>query len=219
MIRQRILLLLLLPGIFLLTCRREPDGAEASSRDTLAAARQEAVADSARRVRPAERFRVEHLARNAALRYGQPPHERYRAGADTLLTDGAYLVYHGDGPIVLEHWVGFREGPAELLLDLGAPAALAAVRLHALQAPQALVHYPQTVTVWVSENGRDYQRVGGTTIMDNDFQSGSRLFEITFPDRRARYLKVVAEAMAYIPSDQPGGGQAPWLLLDEVIVE
>lgn len=166
-----------------------------------------------------EKKRTDHLARDASVQFVTSPNERYADNAAAALTDGAYWDYTMYAPIRMRDWLGWRDRSCEVILDLGSEKALNGIKVNTYQSPRSWVYFPETLDCFVSSDGRNFERAGGITTMDNDFLDGTKRYEVELPGTRARYVKVLAKPMEYIPSDMPGGGNAPWLFVDEVIVE
>ena len=195
------------------------DGVRDSLTDLLLALQEQYGEDPNLFTQNLEKKTMDHLARGAYVQFVNPPDERYAQNAKSALTDGTYWHYTMYAPIRMRDWLGWRNRSCEVILDLGSEKAVKDIRINTYQSPRSWVYVPERVDCFVSLNGKNFERAGGVTTMDNTFLDGTKLYEVNMPGKQVRYVKVLIKPMQYIPSGMPGGGNAPWLFVDEVIVE
>lgn len=112
------------------------------------------------------------------------------------------------------HWQAWLRKNMEVVIDLGEATPLHQVILGTLENQGPGIYFPTAVTVFISEDGKNYKEVG---VEKRDFAKNPsfdlKAFEINFKEQSARYVKVVATNL----SKTPEGGDV-WLFVDEILI-
>ncbi len=112
------------------------------------------------------------------------------------------------------HWQAWLIKDMELVIDLGEATPVHQVILGTLENQGPGIYFPTAVTVYVSNNGKDYKEVG---VEKRGYAKNPsfdiKAFEINFEEQSTRYVKVVAKNLKRTPE---GGGV--WLFVDEILI-
>ena len=143
-------------------------------------------------------------------------HPSYTYNCPDMLTDGL----RGAGPYNSGDFAGWYNKPVEVVIEMdGTPYS--SVTLSTFVFRYDYVFNPLDLTVYVSEDGKDYSQVahdeypveGGV-----DDGNGCNEYTVTFPETSARYLKVTAACLEALPEWHSGKGNPGFVFVDEIIV-
>lgn len=148
---------------------------------------------------------VHHLAEGAKVEYATPFSEKYAASGATTLTDGQRAGWsHSDG-----RWQGFT-GDFEATVDLGAVKPLHYAGAAFMHSEGAWIHLPETVTVSVSSDGKEFTEVATIATDVDPMYPKIMVKDFGAPiNAHGRYVKFSATK-----NPRPGA----WLFVDELIV-
>lgn len=133
------------------------------------------------------------------------PWDSYAARGDSTLVNGVKgSLDYGDG-----EWQGFTKGGLDVTLDFERREEIKTVSLRFMQNAGPGVFMPGTVSLEISDNGKDFREVQK---VKNDIPASQtnltfRNFNFNLNGRMARYIRVKA--------DNPQGG---YLFTDEIVV-
>lgn len=156
---------------------------------------------------------VDHLAIGSTFQFLSPPSPQYAVGN---VTDGVTgIQYFGD-----KAWLGFDNVNLEVVIDLKAAFLVEFIGAHFLQAPQAEIFLPDSVTFQISTDGQTYcvvdmQKTNWWEQEIYDIRTELYSYLPTSPVS-ARYIKV--QALNLVPSWYEKLSGKAWLFIDEVIV-
>ena len=143
-------------------------------------------------------------------------HPSYTYNCPDMLTDGL----RGAGPYNSGDFAGWYNKPVEVVIEMdGTPYS--SVTLSTFVFRYDYVFNPLDLTVYVSEDGKDYSEVahdeypieGGV-----DDGNGCNEYTVTFPETSARYLKVTAACLEALPEWHSGKGNPGFVFVDEIVV-
>ena len=154
-------------------------------------------------------------AAGARVTWIKPPHERYRALADTALTDGLY-----GGTTYVESWVGWEGADAAFVLDLGEEKTFTRIETDFLHQLGAWILLPAGGTYSVSSDNKEFRLFGSFKFdEDRDVQVKFVKGEVTAEQPvTARYIKVEVKGIGLCPTWHYGVGYPAWFFMDEVNV-
>lgn len=159
---------------------------------------------------------VIHKATCAVVNYHKS-YEKYMASGDEGLVDGIRgTTYYKDGC-----WQGFHGQNAEFTINLLKPVEISSISLAFLQDLSVWIFLPHRVTVSISRDGINFDKV---IIMSPDIplnQRGALIkeFKAEFDKTEVRYIKVEALNIGTCPVWHSGSGEPAWIFLDEIVVE
>ena len=80
---------------------------------------------------------------------------------------------------------------------------------------------PVSVEYYTSKDGKNFEQVANmmNTLPIDQYGGYLREFNAEFPERDARYIKVIARSMGNTPGWHPGAGRPANMLIDEIVVE
>lgn len=158
----------------------------------------------------------EHLAYGRKVTFISPQEKSLPEGASTMLTDGIRGSHD-----YAYNWLAFPGKNLEVVIDLGGQKKVSQVESAYYQYGFWLRLFPQKVEYFLSRDGKRYERVGEVinTLPIDQYGGQQRDFMATFDTRRARYVKVIAHTIGITPEWHPGAGRAPYMLIDEIVVE
>ncbi len=144
-----------------------------------------------------------------------PPSPKYARGDQALLTDGV----RGAGDYKV-HWLGWEGVDFDIVLDLGAPAAVGQVSLGTLYDPRSWILHPRRVAAFLSADGIEYKEIGTLTIDgDQRLEERTRTLSFKADARGVRFVKVHVEGTKTLPLWHPSTGGLSWVFVDEIIVK
>lgn len=151
-------------------------------------------------------------------------------GKKITLTNQPSKSYPGDGAFTLvngvqnekglsksKEFLGFSGSDCEAVIDLGKEESIGKVVIHSLSQTGSWIWRPQTLEVFVSADGQQYNSAGLTddfSVTIKGLEKGKMTVE--FASRKARYVKIVVKNWGEIPAGEPGAGNKAWLFVDEV---
>lgn len=155
-----------------------------------------------------------HKALGKPYTLSQQP-TQYTGGERHGLTNGVAGALRG-----WNDWVGLTGSDFDPVIDFGEPTAFSKVTTHFLNSKYSWIYPPRSIEIFISDDGQTFKSVGKKDLDANGLQGNSvETVAFSVPNTSARYLKLVAKAFGPIPEGAPGAGKAPWLFLDEIIVE
>ncbi|MGL4598092.1 MAG: discoidin domain-containing protein, partial [Bacteroidia bacterium] len=140
--------------------------------------------------------------------------QQYAAGGALGLIDGI----QGGNDFRSGTWQGFEGTNFVATVDLGTSKKLDAVRINFFQDENAWIFMPDSVAFFVSNDGRNFTRLG---MQSNDvpkLKPGAiqKLFFTTAKGQPARYVRVKAYTLGKCPPDHKGASGKSWLFTDEI---
>ena len=159
---------------------------------------------------------VPNLARNASITLKNQPDDRYPAGGAEGLVDGVCGLLNYN-----YNWVGFYGTELDAVVDLKKVQEIHEVTMDCFFFPLSWIFAPDSVEVFVSRNGRRWEKVGAA--------KGTNPVQLARPDihpyrvgnigRKARYVRVVAHPLPEIPDWHRATGNPVWTFCDEIIIQ
>lgn len=159
---------------------------------------------------------VDHLAVGKPIRLATPADARYPGTGPHTLVDGARGTAYNDG-----FWNGWLGPDLDAMIDLGRDMAVHTVELSLLEQVNTWILFPETVELYGSDNGRDWQLVE-RKVTDRPVvpEATSReLLGFRLPASfTTRWLRVVAHGGRRLPEWHSGAGELAWIFADEIVV-
>jgi hexosaminidase len=153
-------------------------------------------------------------------------------GKKILLTQQASNSYPGDGAFTLvngvinekgmarsREYLGFSGSDCEAIIDLDSVRSIKNVTIHSLRQTGSWIWRPQTLEVFISNNGADFTSVGLTddfNVKIKGLETGT--MKVEFAEKQTRFVKVIVKNWGGIPEGNPGAGNKAWLFLSEIEV-
>jgi hypothetical protein len=156
------------------------------------------------------------------LAYGKPVDvlttwsPKYPAGGPMALTNGIRGIndYHF-------HWLGFEGEDMIAVVDLGKVMPVHSVSADFIQQVASWIFLPLKVDFLVSEDGKNFKRIGSCPSPEPEDKEGSFISTCSSGiDRQllARYIRVEAVSMKTCPRWHQGFGYPSWIFCDEIVV-
>lgn len=119
------------------------------------------------------------------------------------------------------HWMGFNGGDLEIEIELVDPHSLGSLTFSLLSDQGSWIFLPQMITVQASKDGVEYFEVTKQTLEGTAEGAKPKLEFIKIPMRetKTKFLKIRITSEEAIPDWHPGKGTAPWLFIDEMLME
>ena len=113
------------------------------------------------------------------------------------------------------HWQAWLSKDMEAVIDLGEETNVKEVTLGTMENQGPGIYFPTAVTVYVSNDGKKYKKVGvHKRAYAKNPASSLKDFKISFNEQSIRYVKVIATNLKKTPE---GGGV--WLFVDEIVIK
>jgi hexosaminidase len=84
-------------------------------------------------------------------------------------------------------------------------------------APGSWIYAPESLTVWVSADGHQFQQV--KTLDVKPTREGSVSVTIPLGSLNVRFVRIVAKNVGLIKPGQPGAGNPAWMFMDEITLQ
>ena len=137
--------------------------------------------------------------------------------------DGAFTLVNGvqneKGMSRSREFLGFSGNNCEAIINLDSLQSIKSVTVHSLRQSGSWIWQPQTVEVFVSDNGKDFISVGLTDdfiVKKTGLETGK--MTVAFEERKTKFIKVIVTNWGEIPGGNPGAGKKAWLFVDEIEV-
>ena len=172
------------------------------------------VNDNVMGSKPAEQSFVMHKAIGKNVIYTNPVSKYYMADGPNSLTDGVRGTY-----AVGKYWHGFSEKDMIATIDLGKETSIKTIALGCLQRYKDWIFLPSAVTFETSNDGITFTPVQtvSNNISPDEKDPVIKDFTATFPEQKARYVRVTAKNTV-CPKGHPGEGKPAWIFADEIVV-
>lgn len=141
------------------------------------------------------------------------PHENYGSGGGFTLVDGM----KGNTSKFGRDWLGFWGKDLNATIDLGVTVSVSKVEISTLSAPASWIYYPKNITLWVSNDGKNFEQV--SVISTEEIEKANGKLAINFETKSIKWIKVIAQNNGIISDGNPGAGSNSWLFVDEITVE
>ena len=152
--------------------------------------------------------------RDKDLTYLTKPDPQYFAGGEVGLVDNL----RGKVNYRIGGWQGFTTD-CEVVIDLREKKPVSQVGAGCLEEQRAWIFYPQSMEVYVSEDGKNYKSFGKTSL-NVTRSEGAHIQDLVVKGKaNARYVKIVIKNYGKLPEWHLSAGQQSWLFVDEVWVK
>lgn len=143
-------------------------------------------------------------------------HRNYSDGLPFILTDGI----RGTENFRSGDWSGWRGEAFDVTADMKGES-YSSVVLSTVVVKYDDIFNPVSLSVFTSENGKDFTKVAGIEyeVEGQDAPNGLKQYELSFPETSARYLRIVAEPVQSLPLWHERPGTNGFLFVDEIIVK
>lgn len=156
-------------------------------------------------------------ATNRPITLSLQPSAKYAYNGSSTLVDGL----RGNDNYATGRWLGFIGGDVEAIIDLGKQMKVSKVRTHAIVDMSAWVMGLTGLAVSVSNDNDSYREA-----ISEDYPADTNIdkhgvdtYEVLFAPVTARYIKVLMKRTAALPEGHNGEGRAPYMFIDEIVVE
>ncbi len=160
-------------------------------------------------------------------------HFNKATGKKIILTNPASGKYPGDGAFTLvngvinakglgksREFLGFEGADCELVIDLGAKMEFKEIVVYSFTQIASWIYPPRSTEFTLSDDGINFRSADTTVFSDIEpyMKRKSRMRGLHDEIFSARYIKIFIRNYGIIPQQNPGGGNKPWLFLDEIEV-
>ena len=150
------------------------------------------------------------------LIYLTKPNDKYKDDAGKLLIDRK----KGEADFRFGNWVAFRENRMECLLQFSTPTPVQSVTLSALVDVGGYIMPAQSIEIWGGDEPKNMKLLG-RLIPEQPTKvkpSAMKGFECKFNTATVKYIKIIGNPVAKLPTWHPGKGDKAWIFIDEVLV-
>lgn len=142
----------------------------------------------------------------------EPPSKAYAGSGGFTLVDG---VQNNMGMNKSAQFLGYSGKDLDAVVDLGQVQSISQITLHAFEQAGSWIYRPQFVSIYVSEDGSNYQLLDSIINQENK----KNLEYSSVKNTRARFVKIIAKNAGVIETGKPGAGSKAWLFVDEIEVK
>ncbi len=143
--------------------------------------------------------------------------KQYTAGGDDGIIDGVY----GDEEWRKGGWQGYQGQDFEAVIDMGVEKDIRSITSGFLQDTRSWIFMPKTISYEISLDNITFKKVAEikNEIADTVLTNTVKRYSATFPNEKARYIKVIATNYGALPTWHPGAGGPAYIFVDEIEVE
>ena len=158
----------------------------------------------------------EHLAYGKKIRLISPDTSKISIQTSQMLTDGIR-----GGHDYAYNWITFQGQDLEAIVDLEEVKTVRRMESAYYQLAMWLRIFPKQVEYYTSADGNNFELAGTVqnTLPIDQYGAQQRDFILNCSPRPARYVKIKAVTIGITPEWHPGAGRAPYLSVDEIVVE
>lgn len=143
--------------------------------------------------------------------------KKYAKEDPQVLTDGAL---GGNG--FYANWLGFEGNDLEAIIDLGESQEISTVSTAFLQVTNHVVFFPQDVTYYYSNDNKNFRKLGKIInkypLVKKSKINDIQYFNLTFPEVKARFVKITGKNIKIPPYWHHATGQPSWIFADEILI-
>jgi hypothetical protein len=153
----------------------------------------------------------------SSVQYKNPYSEKYAALGDLTIGDSKF----GEVDNYAENYLGFEGVDFHAKIDLGKTKPVSTIKVDFLENIKSWIFLPEMIEISVSMDGKNYQSAKSFNIEKPQAKrkTKSYLFELSFPERKARFVQIKAKNIGVCPEWHSGAGGKAWLFVDEIVVE
>jgi hypothetical protein len=108
----------------------------------------------------------------------------------------------------------------DIVIDLQKVEKINSVSINFLQETSQWIFRPQSVSCFISEDGKNYQDAGKLSFKVPLDQRLAKMDTYDFTiDKRTRFIRLKAENIKICPDWHVGKGQKAWIFADEIVVK
>lgn len=119
-------------------------------------------------------------------------------------------------------WSGWHNSDVSLTVDLQKKQKINIITIGAITNYGVGVHLPREISIFVSENGKDFRQAVTKKFSDSEiFREGNFIEDQTLPLNgvSARYIRIEAKNPGACPSTHLRNGLPTWIYFDEIVVK
>lgn len=144
-----------------------------------------------------------------------PPSNSYNKGGNNAWVNGSL---GNDQRFQDDEWLGWNGIAFDGTIDLGTPTSTHSLQTRFFHKPSSWIWVAKKLTVQTSDDGKIF-----TTVAEEDVpiptEEGAMPFNISWPETKARFIRIIATPHGIIEAGNTGAGDQSWLFVDEVVVE
>ncbi len=142
-----------------------------------------------------------------------PPHENYSLGGANALVNGL----KGNPTKYGRDWLGFWGKDLVATIDLTAKERITNISIGVLSNEGSWIYYPKQLEILTSLDGVKFKSI--KTISLDEIVKAKGQLSIRIKNKKARYVKVIAQNNGKIEDGKQGAGSDAWLFVDEIGID
>jgi hypothetical protein len=149
------------------------------------------------------------------VNYLIPNNEKWPGTGEHTLIDN----FRGDY-FASKYWQGWEAEDMEVVVDLKQANEVDSVSVGFLQSTGNWILLPEYLEVYLSDDGVEFTSAGKADIPEDwkKMPLKKEDLTVTFPETRARYVRVFAKNQKYLPDWHMFGGSKAWIFADEITI-
>lgn len=142
---------------------------------------------------------------------------QYAGSGSATLTDG----FMATTAFKDKNWLGISGKDVIATIDMQESATFHSVTANFLADPNSGIYLPPKVSVYISENGKDFKQAGSyiNNMIPRKGEPYLQSFIINCKKIKARYIRLIADAFGEIPEGYLFKGTMSWIFIDEIMVD
>jgi len=157
------------------------------------------------------------LMNGRTIKTKYPYNSQYTGGGDQGLID----QIKGSTNFADMTWQGYQGTNFEAVVNLGKEQFINSISVGFLQSASSWIWIPKNVKFYISIDGDKFEELDSIVndIPIKEMETKIKEFKLQLIDKRARYVKIIAENIGVCPKWHPGSGGKAWIFVDEISIK
>ncbi len=157
------------------------------------------------------------MPENRSIEIKSTYNPQYSAGGHEGLID----LLRGPDDFRTGFWQGYQDQDFEAIVDLYDPQMIHKLALGCLQDIRSWIWMPTEVTFYVSQDGKNFRKVGTVQndVPEDQYEPVLKDFELINLNEYVRFVKVTAKNYGTIPDWHMGHGGEAFIFVDEIVIK
>ncbi|WP_109436741.1 FN3 associated domain-containing protein [Aquimarina sp. AU119] len=121
------------------------------------------------------------------------------------------------------NWTGYEGDNLITTINFDEPKVIQNVSVSCLRDAGSWILFPKKIEVYAKNENATFQKIGemnyDATNEEEAKEISKKNFSLKIPQTNAKYIKIVVHNAGKLPDWHQGAGKAPWLFVDEILIQ